>query len=153
MPARTFRRTQIAISACNKGFLQKTCWYSRAQNGNIGDLITADHKSLNEESESRNNHRHAVVVQDLATQLLQSYPCKTKTSQETQKNLMKFLERTRKPKVIYIDNSSEFGKSLEKLSWNHCTSTPHRSGLHNQSMVGGFHGMLLLSAKYLGSLV
>ena len=40
---------------------------------------------------------------------------------------MKFLEPTRKSKVIYTDNSSEFGKSCEELSWNHCTSTPHRS--------------------------
>ena len=56
-----------------------------------------------------------------------SYPCKTKTSQETQKNLMKFLEPTRKPKVIYTDNSLEFGKSCEELFWNHCTPTPHRS--------------------------
>ena len=45
---------------------------------NVGDLITADHKILSEGSESRNNHRYAVVVQDLATQWLQSYPCKTK---------------------------------------------------------------------------
>ena len=67
------------------------------------------------------------MVQDLATQWLQSYPCKTKTSQETQKCLMKFLEPTRKPKVIYTDNSLEFGKSCEELTWNHCTSTPHRS--------------------------
>ena len=29
---------------------------------NFGDLITADHKVLSEESESRNNHRYAVVV-------------------------------------------------------------------------------------------
>ena len=43
----------------------------------FGDLITADHKVLSEESESRNNHRYAVVVQDLATEWLQSYPCKT----------------------------------------------------------------------------
>ena len=50
---------------------------------NFGDLITADHKVLSEESESRNNHRYFVVVQDLATQWLQPYPCKTKTSQET----------------------------------------------------------------------
>ena len=82
---------------------------------------------LSEGSESRNNHRCAVVVQDLATQWLQSYPCKTKTSQETQKSLMKFLEPRRKPKVIYTDNSLEFGKSCEELFWNHCTSTPHRS--------------------------
>ena len=45
---------------------------------NVGDLMTADHKILSEGSESRNNHRYAVVAQDLATQWLQSYPCKTK---------------------------------------------------------------------------
>ena len=50
------------------------------------DLITADHKILSEGSESRKKHRYAVVVQDLAIQWLQSYPCKTKTSQETQKS-------------------------------------------------------------------
>ena len=77
--------------------------------------------------ESRNNHRYAIAVQDLATQWIQSYPCKTKTSQETQRSLQKFLEPDRKPKVIYTDNSVEFGKSCEGLSWNHCTSTPHRS--------------------------
>ena len=44
------------------------------------------HKVLNEEGESRNNHWYAVVVQDLATQWIQPYPCKTKTSQETEKS-------------------------------------------------------------------
>ena len=29
--------------------------------------------------------------------------------------------------VIYTDNSLEFGKACEDLSWNQCTSTPHRS--------------------------
>ena len=53
----------------------------------FGDLITADHKVLSEICESRNNHQYAVVVQDLATQWIQSYPCKTKTSQEAQRNL------------------------------------------------------------------
>ena len=51
-----------------------------------GDLITAEHKVLNEGRESRNNHRYAVVVQVLATQW---NPCRTKTSQETEKNLRK----------------------------------------------------------------
>ena len=86
---------------------------------NFGDLITADHKVLSESCESRNNHRYAIVVQDLATQWIQSYPCKTKT-----------LEPDRKPKVIYTDNSLESGKACEDLSWNHCTSTPHRSETH-----------------------
>ena len=68
-----------------------------------------------------------MVVQDLATQWIQAYPCKTKTSQETQRSLQKFLESDRKPKFIHTDNSLEFGKACEDLSWNHCTSTPHRS--------------------------
>ena len=93
----------------------------------FGDLMKADHKVLSDNCESRNNYRYAVVVQDLATQWIQAYPCKTKTSQETQRRLQKFLEPERKPKVKYTDNSLEFGEACEDLSWNHCTSTPHRS--------------------------
>ena len=87
----------------------------------FGDLITADHKVLNEGSASRNNHRYAVVVQDLATQWIQSYPCKNNNSQETEKSRRKFLEPSQKPEVINVDNSLEFGKSCEELSWNHRT--------------------------------
>ena len=90
---------------------------------NFDDLITADHKVLSDNCESRDNHRYAVVVQDLATQWIQSYPCKTKTFQETQRSLQKFLQPKRKPKVIYTDNSLEFGKACEDLCWNHCTSS------------------------------
>ena len=79
---------------------------------NFGDLITADHKVLSENCESRNNHRYAVVVQDMATQWIQSYPCKTKTSQEKQKSLQKFLEPDRKLNVIYTDNSLEIWQRL-----------------------------------------
>ena len=67
------------------------------------------------------------MVQDLATRWIQSYPSETKTSQERRKSSQKFLEPTRKPKVIDTDNSLEFGKSCEHLSWNLCSSTPHRS--------------------------
>ena len=79
----------------------------------FGDLITADHKILIEESESRNNHRYAVVVQDLAMQWRKSYPCKTKTSQETEQSLRKFLEPTRKPEVIHTDNSLELANPVK----------------------------------------
>ena len=136
----------------------------------FGDLITADHKVLSEGCESRNTHRYAVVVQDLATQWIQLYPCKTKTSQETQRSLQRFLELNRKTKVIYTDNSLEFGKACEDLSWNHCASTPHRSETNgiaeravrrvkegtsaallqsglDEKMVGKFDGMLYLSPK------
>ena len=68
------------------------------------------------------------MVQDSATQWVQSYPCKTKTSRETERSLRKFLEPSaERPKVIYTDNSLEFGKSCEDQSWNQRTSTPHRS--------------------------
>ena len=75
----------------------------------FGDLITTNHKVLSESCEYRNHHRYAIVVQHLATQWIQSYPCKNKTSQETQRSLQKFLEPDRKPKVIYTDHSLECG--------------------------------------------
>ena len=127
----TFLKTEIARSVSGPKLQGPHAQDAKAEpylvQKNFGDLITADHKVLSDNCESRNNHRYAVVVQDLATQWIQAYPCKNKTSQETQRSLQKFLEPERKPKVIYTDNSLEFGKACEDLSWNHCTSTPHRS--------------------------
>ena len=57
---------------------------------------TADHKVLTEGTEFRNDHRYAVVVKDLATQWIQSYPCKAKTYQETERSLRKFFEPSEK---------------------------------------------------------
>ena len=111
----------------NKGFLQKTYWYSRVHSEKFWWLEISRSQVLSEEGESPNNHRDAVVVQKLAAQWIQSYPCKAKTSQEIQKSVMKFLEPSKEPTVIYTDNSLEFGNASEDLSWNHCTSTPHRS--------------------------
>ena len=115
------KRTHVTRAPCRR---RKGEAVPRADN--FGDLITADHKVLSDNCESRNNHRFAVVVQDLATQWIQASPCKTKASQETPRSLQKFLEPERKPKVIYTDNSLEFGNVCEDLSSNHCTSTPHR---------------------------
>ena len=159
------KRTKITRAPCRR---RKGEAVPRA--ANFGDLITADHKVRSDNCESRNNHQYAVVVQDLATQWIQAYPCQNKTSQETQRSLQKFLEPERKPKVIYTDKSLEFGKACEDLSWNHCTSTPHRSETNgiaeravrrvkegtsavllqsglNESWWGRFYGMLYLSAK------
>ena len=142
----------------------------------FGDLITADHRVLSEGGESRNNCRYAVVVQDLATQWNQSNPCKTTSSQETQKGQQKFLEPTRKPKVIYTDNSFGIRQSLwrsflESLhvdttqignKWD-CWESSAQSETRDicgvvaircvWKRVGRFHGMLLLSAKHSRSLV
>ena len=55
------------------------------------------------------------------------FRAKQKLLRKHEGRLQKFLEPDGKPEVIYTDNSLEFGKSCEDLSWNHCTSTPHRS--------------------------
>ena len=65
------KRTKITRAPCSR---RNSGAVLRAEN--FGDLITADHKVLSEGCESRNNHRYAVVVQDLATQWIQAYPCK-----------------------------------------------------------------------------
>ena len=124
------QKTKIARSVKGpklQGPMQKTQWRSCTSSCKFRWLDNSRPQDLSDNCESRNNRRYAVVVQDLATQWIQAYPCENKTSQETQRSLQKFLEPERKPKVIYTDNSLEFGKACEDLSWNHCTSTPHRS--------------------------
>ena len=93
----------------------------------LGDMITADHKVLNEEQESRLPHRYAVVVQDLATQWIQSYPCKTKSAEETQRSLRKILPPEENPRSLETDNSLEFIEACEELDLNHGRSRPRRS--------------------------
>ena len=68
------------------------------------------------------------MVKDLATQWIQAYPCKNKNFTRNPEKLAKSSWNPKgNQKVIYTDNSLEFGKACEDLSWNHCTSTPHRS--------------------------
>ena len=50
-----------------------------------------------------------------------------RSSHETERSLSKILEPSHRPKVVYTDNSMEFGKACEDQSWNHRTSTLHRS--------------------------
>ena len=126
----TSRKTHIAISALenNKGFLQKTHWYRRAQSGKFGWL---DH-SGSQSSQWRKWITQHSSIRHCGTRfgntVVTNQHVQSKTSQETQNSLMKFLEPMRKPKVVYTDNSLKFGKSCEELSWNQCTSTPHGSG-------------------------
>ena len=68
----------------------------------FGDLIPEDHNVLNEEGESRNNHQYAVVVQDLATQWIEW-------------KVLRAVAKKKKTSYLYGQ------------SWNHRTSTLHRS--------------------------
>ena len=73
-------RTKITRASCRR---RTGTVVTRAQN--FGDFRSADHKVLSEECESRHNHRYAVVAQDLATQWIQSHPCKKKKLLRKQK--------------------------------------------------------------------
>ena len=102
-------RTKMTRAPCRKRARtgDQVLWADK-----VGDLTTADHKVLNERGDSGNNHRYSVMDQDLATQWIQSCPWKTQASQETERSLRKFLEPSEKPRVIYTDNSLEFGKIM-----------------------------------------
>ena len=54
-------------------------------------LITADHKVLSEGCESRNNHRYAVAVQDLASQWISVVSVQNKNFSGNTKELAKVL--------------------------------------------------------------
>ena len=136
----------------------------------FGDLITADHKVLIEEGELRNNHRYAVVVQDLVTQRLQSYPCKTKVFSGDGKEFTKvFRAVTKATSYIYVQSigickflwwfileSPHFRTSSIRDKW-HCWKRRTKSERRKFSsiatirigwkMVGCFCGLLLPSAK------
>ena len=68
----------------------------------FGDLITAEQKSSQWgmwiKGQSPVRCRDYKI---LPTQWIQSYPCKTKTSHETERSLSKFLEPSHKPKAVY----------------------------------------------------
>ena len=74
------KRTKITRAPCRRRNGEAV---PRADN--FGDLITADHKVQSDYCESRNNHRYAVVVQDLATQWIQAYPCKNNFTRNPEK--------------------------------------------------------------------
>ena len=148
----TSKKIEIAKCGCEprwqgllvEAALAKQCFEQES----LVTWTTTDHKVLIEESESskqslwrsrgtRSSHSMGSIF----------FQCKTKTSQETEKSSRKFLEQSERPKVIYTDNSLEFGKSCEDLSWNCRTSTtPHRSenGVAESKQVWTVNGGLIL---------
>ena len=140
-----------------------------------GDLITADHKVLSEKlcisKQSSICNRGAGL----------SHPMDPVVSVRNKNSLRKHQGACKSPwsqignlKSFTLDNSLEFGKACEDLSWNHCTSTPHRSetngiaeravrrvkeGTSSVLLQSGlnenwrFHGMLHLSEEHTRSRV
>ena len=84
--------------------------------------MTAGHKVLTEDCESRSNQRCKIWPPNGCNHI-RAKPILFGTG----KSSRKFLDRSEKPNVMNTDNSLELGKACEALSWNHCKSTPHRS--------------------------
>ena len=66
-------------------------------------------------------------MQDLATQWIENYPCKSKSAQEVQRSLRAFLRPEENPRSISPDKFLELVKACDKLNWNRDKSTPHRT--------------------------
>ena len=76
--------------------------------------MTAGHKILDEDSESRNNHRYPVVVQDLTTQWIQSYPCKQNLGSK-QKKFTKVSRADSQAKSHYIGVRGFHARESQKV--------------------------------------
>ena len=120
------KHTDVAYLWMQDEIRSKSCVRRAKSEENVrkfGDLITADHKVLLEGRESRDNHWYAVVVQDLATQWIQSYPCKTKTSHERDgEKFVKIIGAVAQTKSCIHRQLVGMWQSCEDLSWNHHTS-------------------------------
>ena len=90
----------------------------------IGDLITADHKVLNDGGESRNNHRYAVVVQGFGNPMDSVLSVHNKNfSGDWQEFYESFLSRHWSKKYIPTVNSTphtSFLMQCTRVDW--CTS-------------------------------
>ena len=115
-------RTKITNASCRKRTGEAL---PRAQK--FGDLITSDHKVLNEDVNPETITGTLSWYKILPLNGYSRTRAKQKSSHETEKSLLKFLEPSHTPKVVFTDNSMEFGRACEVLSWNHHTSTPYRS--------------------------
>ena len=81
----------------------------------FGEIITDDHKDLNEERASRSNHRNAIVVQCKIRPLngFKVTHAKQKLHKTLREIYVRFSKPAASPKVIHTDNSLEFGKLVK----------------------------------------
>ena len=111
-------KTKITRVSCRK---RTGTVVPRAEN--FGDFITAEHKVLSEENESRNNHRCRGGTR-LGNPVVTVVPLQNKNFSRDPQEPNEFPGASKETKKSL---TLSFGKSCEGLSWNHCTSTPHRS--------------------------
>ena len=77
------------------------------------DSITADHKILNDDDQSRSRDQTTLVVQDRYSSWLQGYASETKNTTDTKKGLTQFSGPLTKIKHAYTDNSKDLAKACD----------------------------------------
>ena len=101
---------------CNLGKPQKaSCVRSKTHGApdalpepkKFGDALTADHAILNEEDESRNADRAALVVKDRHSNWTQGYAAKTKDTHDSKDGFQRFLGPQQGAEYVYTDGSKE----------------------------------------------
>ena len=120
---------------------------------NFGDLITTDHKVLNEEGVSRNNHRCTVVFQDLASQWIQFFFLSVWSEDftwdgekfvkilgavaQTESCMYRQLDWIRESMWRYVMESPHFNTSSIRDKWHRCKSRSTRKRRYFSSIATG----------------
>ena len=118
-------RTKMTLAPCRRRIGEAVPRVEK-----FGDLITADHKVLNKECESRDNHRYSRGTRSCHSMDSILSVQNKNFSGDGKRVYESVSSRQKSRKSFYTDNSLEISKSCEDLSWNHRTSTPHRSETH-----------------------
>ena len=88
--------------------------YAGAHPASLGELITADHQILKGENKSRNDHRNALIIQDVCSYWIQFYPTRSKGSTETESRVRRIMAPSQKPGRINTDCFQTFMKTVSK---------------------------------------
>ncbi len=93
----------------------------------FGALLTADHIVLGDEEEhGRKGEKNSLMILDIGTGWISSYPSQYRDTDETFRSLQHNVGWKEQVDRIYTDNAGELIKSIKRLGWRHDLATPHR---------------------------
>ena len=93
----------------------------------FGALLTADHAVIgSEEEHGRKGEKNTLMVLDVGTGWMSSYPARDRDADETFRSLQHAVGWKEKIDRFYTDNAGELVKAAKRLGWRHDLATPHR---------------------------
>ena len=116
----------------------------------FGDPLTTDHKILNLDDESINDHWAALLVQNGYLYWRQSYPTKSKDAAETRSSLQRLLPPFKKTARIFTDR--QLNGVINASEDQHIRAKKRKidsdgSNWPSRRMMGLYDGMSLLRAE------